>query len=144
MEYSRRHLIRVGQAVLAVAALPELVFGAGWGESDFRWTQKKFAPLVNDAFLVQSDSGARRWFTLLAIEDMTLKAPAFQVGMLMPRYLKAPPKTETFALRFLSTGETLPQGTHVFEHESTGRLPLFIVPAGNSTYVAIVNVLTRE
>src|SRR5437016_5588953 len=116
MQYSRRHLIRVGQAVLAVAALPELAFSAAWGESDFRLTQKKFAPLVNVAFLVQSESGVRRWFTLLSVEDMTPKAPVYQGGMLMPRIkMPASPKTETFALRFLSSGETLPQGTHVFE-----------------------------
>jgi hypothetical protein len=144
VEYSRRHLFRMGQAILAAAALPEVTFSADWGDDGFALTQRKFAPLVNAAFRVQSDSGASRWFTLLSVEDLTPKGPVYQLPMVVPRHLKIPasPKTEAFALHFASSGEAIPQGTYVFEHESTGRLPLFIVPSGNSTFIAIVNRLT--
>jgi len=143
MEYSRRHMFRVGQALLAAAALPKAAFSAGSEATSFRVSQKAFEPLVNAAFRVQSDAGASQWFTLFSIEDMTPKAHMFESAMVMPRHLKIPasPKTETFALRFQSTGEVLSQGTYVFEHETTGRLPLFIVPSGDFTYVAIVNLL---
>ena len=143
MEYSRRHLFRVGQALLAVAAMPKSAFSSESGEKTFELTQKGFAPLVNASFRVQFDSGVSRWFTLLSIEDMTPNAQAYETAMVMPRHLKIPasPRTETFALHFQSTGEALRQGTYVFEHPTTGRLPLFIVPSGDLTYIATVNLL---
>ena len=145
MEYSRRHLFRVGQAILAAAALPKVVFSAELGETGFRLTQKGLQPLVNESFHVQSEGGASRWFTLLSVEDMTPNPAAYRATMIMPRNLNIPasPKTEAFALHFSSSGEDLSQGTYVFEHKTTGRLPLFVVPSGNSTYVAIVNQLTK-
>jgi hypothetical protein len=143
MEYSRRHLFRVGQALLAAAALPKAAFSTEVGETGFRLSQKGFEPLVNATFRLQSDSGASQWLTLLSVADMTTKAPAYETAMVMPRHLKIPasPRTETFALHFQSTGDALRQGTYVLEHEATGRLPLFIVPSGKFTYVAIVNLL---
>ncbi len=145
MEYSRRHLFRVGQAMLAAAALPKAVFSAELGDAGFRLTQKGLQPLVNESFQVQSDAGVSRWFTLLSVEDMTPNPAAYRAPMIMPRNLKIPasPKTETFALHFSSSGEDLSQGTYVFEHKTTGRLPLFIVPSGNSTYVAVINQLIK-
>ena len=143
MEYSRRHLFRVGQALLAAAAMPKAAFCAEVEQTGFRLSQKAFEPLVNAAFRVQSDSGASRWFTLLSVSDTTHKAQIAETAAVMPRHLKIPasPKTESFAMFFQSTGEALRQGTYVFEHETTGRLPLFIVPSGEFTYVAIVNLL---
>jgi hypothetical protein len=145
MEYSRRHLFRVGQALLVATAMPKSAFSGESGEKSFPLTQKGFAPLVNASFRVQFDSGVSRWFTLLSIEDMTPNAQAYETAMVMPRHLKIPsPRTETFALHFQSTGEALRQGTYVFENENTGRLPLFIVPSGDLTYIATVNLLIQS
>lgn len=143
MEYSRRHLFRVGQAFLAAAALPKAAFSADVEATGFRLSQKAFEPLVNAAFRVQSDTGAAQWFTLLSLRDMTPSAQIADSAMVTPRHFKIPtsPKTETFALRFQSTGEPLRQGTYVFEHAVTGKLPLFIVPSGDFSYVAVVNLL---
>jgi hypothetical protein len=50
-----------------------------------------------------------------------------------------PPTTDTFALHFQGTGETLLQGTYDLEHNSFGKFSLFIVPSGISTYTAIIS-----
>src|SRR5579862_7331765 len=98
MEYSRRHLCRVGQALLAAAALPKAAISAGVDQTGFRLSQKAFEPLINTAFRVQSDAGAAQWLTLLSVADMTPKAQVPETAMVMPRHLKIPnsPKTETF------------------------------------------------
>jgi len=144
MELSRRHLLRVGQAALAAAALPKAAFSAEWQEKGFRLSQKGFEPLISAAFRVSMDAGTARWFTLLSVEDLTPKIAPFQPAMIIPRYLKIPasPKTETFALHFASSGDELPQGMYNFEHDATGPVPLFVVPSGNSTFIAIINQLS--
>ncbi len=68
MKYSRRDLLRVAPAALAVATLPK-AFGAEWNVDCRFLTREKFTSLVNAAFRVQFDSGASRWFTLLSVED---------------------------------------------------------------------------
>jgi hypothetical protein len=141
VDYSRRHLLRIGQVVLAAAVLPETSFGAGWSESGFAMTQKRFASLVNASFHVQTGPSGSRWFTLLSVEDMTPKMPAFVPARSGPRHAVSPKpqRSETFAITFQGAGDALPQDTYVFENDTTGHIPLFIVPAPDGTYVAIVN-----
>ena len=140
MAYSRRQLLWAGQIALAAAALPKAALSSDWPEVDGELSAGKFKPLVNGSFRVELPSGSSQWFTLLSVEEMAA------VPAVIPRHLKVgrTPKTETFALHFQSLGQPLPQGTLTFEHPSTGRIPLFIVPSGNSTYVAIINRLARD
>ena len=144
MKYSRRHLLRVAPAAFAAAALPQ-AFGAEWNENNRFVTREGFTSLVNDAFRVQLDTGESRWFTLLRVED-TARPVEYQPTLVMPRYLRIPAsrKLESFALNFQNSGSPLAQGTYIFEHKSLGVIKLFIVPAGNFSYVAIVNRFAVE
>lgn len=144
MKYSRRHLLRVAPAAFAAAALPR-VRAAEWDAKNGLLTREKMMSVVNDAFLVQLDKGISRWFTLLSVED-TSERPAYRPALIIPRNLKipVPRKLESFALNFQNSGDPLPQGTYVFQHRSLGDIPLFIVPAGKFSYIAIVNRLAAE
>jgi hypothetical protein len=135
-----------GQVALAAATLPKTVLGSDWSGDESPLSAGKFKSLVNGGFRVQLASGSSQWFTLLSVEDLAPVSPVYSAQMVIPRYLKLPasPKTETFALHFQSLGDPVAQGTYTFEHDSTGRLHLFIVPSGNSTYIAIVNRLVRS
>ena len=144
MKISRRYLLSLAPTALAVATLPKQAHSADWSQTGFELTREELAGLINSAFRVQFDSGDI-WLTLLSVEDSTPAAPASRQPMAMPRHLKLPPsrKTQSFSLRFQYSGEPLKQGTYLFEHRATGPFPLFIVPSGNLTYIAIINRLVE-
>jgi hypothetical protein len=79
--------------------------------------------------------------TLISVVDMSPQRPNYGPPLIVPPSVKfpAPPALDTFALGFSSSETSLPQGTYVVENASLGRLSLFIVPSGNSTYTAIIS-----
>ena len=151
MAVSRRYVFRLGQALLATAAMPAKIFGAGW-ESDSggrevprlsSLSRESFQPLVGSGFAVRSGPETHTWLTLLSVEDMTYQPPAYQPPMAVPPKRPVAPavKLDTFALHFQGAGDSLSQDTYVLEHESLGRLDLLLVPSGISQYAAIFNRL---
>jgi uncharacterized protein DUF6916 len=142
MGVSRRNFLQLGQVFLAAAAFPTKF----WGASPARLAKTanlgtlkmaSFQPLVNSSFSVGSDSSTTAWFRLLSVEAMNAKAGAAPLAGMRTRSRSA--ALDTFALHFQATGEDLPQGTYEFEHPSLGSFPLFVVPSGPTTYVAIIN-----
>lgn len=151
MSVSRRRFLVAGQTFLAAAALPIKFFGASaalsLGASSnanlATATQATFQPLINSSFAVQSGSQTTAWLTLLSVEDLNSKSLATSESMAFG--LKAakplPQTTDTFALHFHGTGETLKQGTYDLEHHVLGKFQLFVVPSGTTTYTAIISHL---
>lgn len=147
MAVTRRQVFRLGQALLAAAAIPAKIFGApprsdlSEAEADLLYSKDRFLTAVNSSFAVRSDSAARSWLVLLNVEDSTPDPAAYQVPLAVrPKTPLTPsPKLNTFALRFYGAGEPLSQGAYELEHATLGRFSLFVVPSGTSKYTAIVN-----
>jgi hypothetical protein len=152
MFVSRRKFLLAGQTLLAAVALPTKFFGAAsslnLGSSGATIlataTKATFQPLVNSSFSVQVNSLTTAWLTLLSVEDMNPKSPSglkpMVFGLNAPK--PAPQQTtDTFALHFYGTGETLAQGTYDLEHHVLGKFQLFVVPAGTSEYTAVISHL---
>jgi hypothetical protein len=145
MLVSRRQLLRCGPALLAAAAVPWKMLGAANDDGDRLLSQPKssFVPLLRNTFTVNASSIKPTWLMLESIEEPPAPAPSYETGMVTrPKTPSiAPPKMETFTLHFSATGYTLPQGTYELEHNSLGRIHLFLVPAGPSAYTAVVSHL---
>jgi hypothetical protein len=151
MIVSRRNFLVTGQTLLAAAVLPRKFFGAvassGFGSSEGAnldaFTKDTFLPLVNSTFAVGSDSTTKAYFTLLSVEDMNSETPMPDASVTVPpiQANTAPPMIDTFVLHFYATGDTLEQGTYELEHDTLGRFPLFVVPAGPSLYTAVISHL---
>jgi len=148
MDASRRNFLVAGQTLLAFAAMPMKFFGAAassWGSSKAAnlalLSRENFLPLVNSSFAVREGTLTMAWLTLQSVEDMNQKisAPMLPTAVPPKSAKGAPPKIDTFALHFDLIGETLEQGTYELEHAALGRFPLFVVPSGASTYVAVIS-----
>jgi hypothetical protein len=144
MAVSRRNFLAAGRSLLAAAALPMKFFGAAAGPdlassrsaNLASSTRETFLPLVNGSFAVRSGALTTAWLTLLSVQDMNLKSPARTA--LAPKAANTP-TTDTFALHFQGTGETLLQDTYELEHDSFGKFSLFLVPSGPASYTAIIS-----
>jgi len=146
MSLTRRHVIQLGQALLASAIAPLTVVGSepsgaagidNGGPAVF--TKTLFQPLVNSSFNVRRSSGEQLWFTLMSVEDTaTLQRSA---AAERPRTATIAQVTDSFALQFYCVDETLGQDTYHFEHSATGGFDMFVVPSGRSRYTAIINHL---
>jgi hypothetical protein len=148
MDASRRNFLVAGQALLALAAIPIKIFGAAassFGSSKAAnlalLSRESLLPLLNSSFAVRGGVLTMAWLTLQSVEDMNQKVSAPTIPMAVPpKPAKgAPPKIDTFALHFHLIGETLEQGTYELEHAALGRFPLFVVPSGASTCVAVIS-----
>ncbi|HMI51166.1 MAG TPA: hypothetical protein VK525_06625 [Candidatus Saccharimonadales bacterium] len=151
MAVSRRGFLVGGQVLLASAALPTkflgAVIGASFGPSKtanlLSLNMASFAALRNTSFAVRSGAKTVAWFTLLSVEDMNRKASAAPPMAVPPKPVKtAAPTTDTFALHFQSTGDTLEQGTYEVQHATLGQFSLFVVPSGISAYTAVISHFT--
>jgi len=152
MAVSRREFLVGGQVLLASAALPAKFLGAvidsSFGPSKtanlLSLNMASFTALRNSSFAVRSGAKTVAWFTLLSVEDMNRKASAAAPAMAVPpKPVKtAAPSTETFALHFQSTGDTLGQGTYEVQHATLGQFSLFVVPSGTSAYTAVISHFT--
>jgi hypothetical protein len=151
MAVSRRSFIVAGQTLLAAAALPIKFFGAATGIEPgspnssvlASATKATFLPLVNSSFAIVAGSLTNAWLTLLSVKDMNPKTSGQTEPMafgLKPTKA-ATASTDTFALHFYGTGETLEQGTYEVKHRTLGQFSLFIVPAGPSLYTAVISHL---
>ncbi len=148
MTFTRRHLIRIGQALMASAAVSGNIFGADGstpvGTDPTRnlltLSKRDFTGLINGSFAVHQGTGTT-WLTLLSVDDMSPKRPTYGPPLVIPPSMKLPvhPGLETFALRFSSTGNSLPQDTYLIENNFLGRLSMFLVPSGPSMYTAIIS-----
>lgn len=150
MSVSRRKFLLAGQTLLAAAAMPIKFFGAAAtldlssskNANLATATKATFQPLINSSFAVHSGSLTTAWLTLLSVEDMNSKSIASLAPMMFGQksVMVAPRQaTDTFALHFYGTGETLKQGTYELEHHTLGKFSLFVVPSGISAYTAIIS-----
>jgi hypothetical protein len=151
MSVSRRRFLLAGQTFLAAAALPIKFFGASATSNSGTTsnanlataTRATFQPLINSSFAVQSGSLTTAWLTLLSVEDMNSKTAATSEQMVFGLKAVKPLQqtTDSFALHFYGTGETLKQGTYDLEHHTLGKFQLFVVPSGTSAYTAVISHL---
>ena len=84
------------------------------------------------------------WITLAAVEDLPAIVPVNQASFAVPsKQFSAPPASSGFLLIF-NGSSPLPQGTHLFQHDSLGSFALFTVPQSNQqTSCAVVNRLDQ-
>lgn len=128
---SRRDWIRMGSACL-VAGIPIRALAADQPSPDplLSMNRASFLPLLGSSFTVTTEEGKTAWLTLIAANDMSLARGGAAV-----------PVVDTFELRFYGAGEPLGQGSYEFAHAEFAKISLFIVPAGQSTYSAIISHL---
>lgn len=142
MPVTRRQFIVLGQSLVAASLLPTRLLAAsgttnnsGESLSFNNISGENFLPFVNSSFAIRSSNV---WLRLLSVEDLSQKNS--NGSALMPKNLKnPPPQVASFALHFQGTGEALTQGTYELEHHSLGKLSLFLVPSGKTTYMAIIS-----
>lgn len=141
MGVSRRTFLILGQTLIGAAAFPTKFWGAIHNPSNKTGNLASlgianFRPLVNSSFAVGPGASPIAWFRLLSVEPMNAGTkPASATGLRRVH----PVSTETFALHFQATGEKLAQGTYDFDHPVLGSFPMFVVPAGPDTFVAIIS-----
>jgi hypothetical protein len=150
MAISRRNFLLFGQAIVATTALPAKFLGASnspkFGGSKnlnlANMTRESFLPYVNSSFEVDAGPGKSAWFTLLSVDELKPTKTGATVPMAVPPKPARTysPQIETYALRFLLTGEQLPQGTYTLNHRDLGQFDLFVAPAASmGTYTAVVS-----
>jgi hypothetical protein len=138
---------RLSQALVPLTALRSNIFAAG-GDFDgaeanlVALSRESFQRLVKSNFAMRSGSQIRGWWlTLLSVDDLNSRVPGFTPAMhVAPKPSReAPPKLDTFALRFWGTEESLPSATYILEGGSIEPFALFVVPSGKYGYTAIFN-----
>jgi hypothetical protein len=142
MEISRRRLFQMGQACLAVAAVPEVFAADASVESGNRslaaLSREHFTPHVGSSFGVRREDSTS-WIRLVAVEDYSAPEPDYSKTPPQFRPKVAPPKLDGFVLRFLGPGAGLTQNTYTVEHASLGTFSLFLTQAGENEYTAVFN-----
>lgn len=152
MAVSRREFLVGGQVLLAATAWPTKFLGAAIGTSLNpsktanlqTMNMASFKPLVNSTFAVRTGAKTAAWFTLVSVEDLNVNETKHATSVAVaPKARKMlTPTSETFALHFQATGETLGQGTYELQHATLGQFSLFVVPAGTSAYTAVISHFT--
>ena len=123
MAFSRRQWLGMGPAILAASATR--LRGAAL-ERMPPLSREMFLPLVNSPF--ELTAGERRvWLTLISVVELNRTNQ---------------PGLESFALRFYAPGTGLAQDTYTLRHDAAGSIPLFLVPSGDTGYVAVISHLT--
>jgi hypothetical protein len=150
MVVSRRRLFQLGQAVLASAVLPlkaltvkaAAEFTSAQAYQLEAFSMQTFQPLINSGFAIRSRVTTATWLTLLSVENMNATSGASTRSMTPVKAGRMEAgETDAFALHFRGAGQILSQGTYMLENAALNPFPLFIVPEGSSTYVAIFNRL---
>jgi hypothetical protein len=105
-----------------------------------------FEAAINSSFELRSASGDRSYLVLASVSEFnqTQTASAANFAVRPPRQRTPSPRTEAFALTFFGTGPKLAQATYSVHHGSLGTFDLFIVPSGDSSYVAVFNRLVGQ
>lgn len=102
-----------------------------------------FAKVVGTNFKVFLDNSQIVWVTLLSVEDLPKIAPGNPASFAVPQKgHSAVPTSSGFVLLF-GGSSPLPQGTHLFQHDSLGNFAIFTVPGGPQIYSATVNRLDQ-
>jgi hypothetical protein len=137
MALSRRHLMRIGQAWIAAAALPRAVYGSEVALNLGQLSRKSFQSVLGSTFTANGTSLTPTWLVLQSIDDVTSSDSSRRVQTALSA---APPATESFILRFSGVGAPLKQGSYEFQNSSLGTIKIFIVP-GDRGYSAVFNHL---
>lgn len=138
MAFSRRHMIRLGQAWLAMSAMPKGGFAAETAPDDLlTMSQKSFESLIGTEFTANSDSLQPTWLTLQLVENF---GRAGTLGRSVTTSSLNAIATEEFALNFNGVGAALREGTYQLRHAKLGSISLFVSPT-RTGYVAVVNHL---
>jgi hypothetical protein len=137
MSLSRRRFLEVGSMVAATSAVavPLQALENAQGRKDefssdssfHHLSSEEFRGLIGTTFVVDAGLGTPLYMELFKVESF----PASKRVM-----------GESFALNFrLERGSHVPQGTYVFNHQTTGKGGLLIVPANHqpAEYVAVIN-----
>jgi len=108
-----------------------------------------FASAIGSAFKLSSTSGksAPFWLTLLSVTDLTAPAAMNPASMAVPPPAAAWQSLSTDAFSLAWSGgptQNVQQQTFFVEHTHLGQFALFIVPAGQQQYTAIVNRLQTK
>ena len=90
-----------------------------------------------------ADNSQAIWVTLLSVDDLPKIAPANPASFAVPQKgHSAAPTSSGFVLVFGGSSD-LPQGSHLFQHDSLGNFAMFTVPDGPQIYSATVNRLDQ-
>jgi hypothetical protein len=145
MVLSRRRLFVIGGSAL-VAVSNNAIQGSQGDTGQSRTaslTRADFEAVINSSFELRSASGDRNYLVLASIKDLsgTPTGPEPNFVVRPPRQRVPSPRTEAFALKFFGTGPKLPQATYSVTHGTLGTFELFVVPSGDSSYMAVFNRL---
>ncbi|MBV8819203.1 MAG: hypothetical protein JO022_12650 [Acidobacteriaceae bacterium] len=137
---SRRDFILFTPAIMAITALPSLAAETADNSVDASvYAKERFTSLVNSVFGI-AEPGVQAWLTLIAVEDEAPPAaPALRMTVPMPRVKSQRVRTESFRLRFHVNGTTLAERTYTLEHPALGSFALFLSPANDTEYSAVIN-----
>jgi len=103
-----------------------------------------FSRAVGTNFKVFSaDNSQAIWVTLLSVDDLPKIAPANPASFAVPQKGHSAPPPAAALFWSLADHLTLPQGTHLFQHDSLGSFAMFTVPDGPQIYSATVNRLDQ-
>jgi hypothetical protein len=145
MVLSRRKLFMIGGSAL-VAVSNNAIQGSQGDTGQGRTaslTRADFEAVINSSFELRSASGDRNFLVLASIKDFnqTQTGSEGSLAVRPPRQRMPLPRTEAFALKFFGTGPKLPQATYSVTHGTLGTFDLFVVPSGDSSYMAVFNRL---
>jgi hypothetical protein len=102
-----------------------------------------FSKAVGTNFKVFLDNSQAIWVTLLSVEDLPKIAPANPASFAVPQKGRSAASTSSGFVLVFGGSSTLPQGTHLFQHDSLGNFAMFTVPGGPQVYSATVNRLDQ-
>src|SRR5215471_7139441 len=160
MSVSRRRFLQHGAiAAAACVAVPLEAWGgkhpaaasnssngnagaAMWHHSAHRALDRgAFAGLIGASFRVTTPGGPV-WLRLSAVNDPPALAPVNTASMdVPPKSSAAPIVTAGYLVSFSGPGTSLVQGSYLFENNQLGAFPLFVVPSGPGSYLAVFNLL---
>lgn len=137
-------MLRLGPTLVATAVMPKMVLADNQPNVLASLSRQTFETYVNTSFEAVADNGESTWLTLTSVDDLTSQTAEMNVAVwgalpVPPRL--APPRLDVFALNFYGPPGSLTQATYTITHATLGTFPLLLVPAGYSSYAAIINRL---
>ena len=107
--------------------------------------RSQFSSAIGTSFKVTVEGSAQPiWVTLVAVEDLPALAPVNPASFAVANKQSSPAPTTSGFLLILNGSSPLPQGTHLFQHDSLGSFALFTVPQSDrQTSCAVVNRLDQ-
>lgn len=144
MGISRRGLLQFAPILAVTGAIPKRLLAETASPDFAALSQESFSGCVNTPFEAVDPKGKSTWLTLTSVEDLTSQIAELNrsAWAALPQRLPAePPRLNVYALHFYGPPGSLTQGTYTMNNATVGSMPIFLVPDGYSSYMAVINRL---